>query len=285
MLDVLESALEVPEVVSSREPFYSHVSLAENYVFCSDDRTLGLHIKMFGGVLNPVYNLLVMKEVNQPHSVNQTLEAETNYLVPVIVTIGGVNKPGVHSDTTAEAGHHMKTERVEGKVGCGYAELRQAISGLIVDRGDEILKEAKLKLPGLFAGPHSDAQAYDIIEAHQRLADRSSFFTSGRGVILQAIKSGANSMVVDGTHADNAGGIINYVYNTGLEGGEAAAAGKPAYNHDAWASREVFDKVHHLYPYDRTQQDMAVVIDAIGTMKALGVEEIGIRQHGSLAVL
>jgi hypothetical protein len=49
----------------------------------------------------------------------------------------------------------------------------------------------------------------------------------------------------------------------------------PAYNHDLWASNELIEMIPGAP--DRNQVAIASIIDIIGTMKALGVERIGVR--------
>jgi hypothetical protein len=84
-------------------------------------------------------------------------------------------------------------------------------------------------------------------------------------------------MLVTGTHVAQ-DGIINDKPNSSLQSGDALHANLPAYEHDSWATAEIYERLRHLYPYDKQELAIADLIDTIGTMRALKVERIAVRR-------
>jgi hypothetical protein len=292
----VEAIPDMSNIVASRERFYIPVSLETHDIFCGDERqradisdTSGgshvtiispeEHINWFGGGLNVAYNMTVMQETLQPDSVIDSFESRTASFVPLLMSVGV--RVGVHSDVQSEQGTRVRTD-VEGAVGCGYAEKRQQISQFIQECGKEIVADAIELRPELFCKPNDDEIAQAIVAAHGRLAERKDFFTNGRRVVLAAAAKGAKVMLVEGEHSATEG-IINRVPHTSLHGDEAAKADLATYNHDSWAVEESNARMQHLYPHDRHQQQIAELIDTIGTMRLLGVEKIAVRRPASSA--
>jgi hypothetical protein len=266
------------EVLRERERFYVSATL-EDYLFCGDDRTKEALLSLFGGVLNISYNQQVLQEAVHPGSVNKPFDQTAREQTILIINKGGLPNAGVHSDTGAEGehAHDIDVSKADGKVGCGYAELRGSISSLIVERADEIMELARTLRPELFATDQDEAQTRRLIAAHGRIAGRSSILPPGRQIVLSAKEAGAHSMVVDGPHTSKTG-IINLRKNTKMDKTAAANAGLPTYTHDEWVALEVFDNLHDFFPYDKRMFDQGETIDTIGTMLALGVEEIAVRR-------
>ena len=272
-----------PETLKQREQFFEDgVSILTHEIYCGDERgaenpadLYKVYIHDFGGVANLSYNMMVLQESSQPQSVESTFEETTASLVLLLLQAG--IKAGVHSDNHQEHGANIDVEKTEGKVGCGYIELRQAISALIFERGDEILAKLSVDYPERYHDETNSALARKLIAAHGRLTQRNQVFTTGRQVALAAISKGAPSMVVGGDHIAKVG-IINLRHGTTFMSGKALDAGLAAYNHDRWAAEEAFDKIHDLYPFDKSEFSISEDVDAVGTMLALGVEEICFRQ-------
>ncbi len=273
-----DQMLDTQELLQERERFFKFADINTLPVFCGDERTpvkQGMYIHVFGGVGFQAYNLGVMQEVVKPSSVNQPFE---DLVVAQISPLQTSNVlAGVHSDESAEHGDKLNAHQLLGDFGCGYLAKRGPIGLLIVEKADLIIAETKILRPELFRGKVDDRHAAAVIEAQQRLATRPGFLTDGRTIGLKAIHHGAPSMVVSGSHSAQEG-IINLVSDTSFDNTEANVNGRPTYDHDQWAAMAMFDKVRNLYPYDKRHYDIACTIDAIGTMKALGVETIAARR-------
>lgn len=264
------------EVVQSREIFFDKVSLSNTLLACGDDRTKNLLIKLMGGILNPIYQNIVMQELTDPGSVTDSFEEEAAKQTPLILK-SGAPLGAVHSDTAAEGSDAINLDQPEGKVGCGYAELRQAISAGIFKNEEQVIAWAQILRPELFESDEDLLTAKQITATHGRLAERQSLFTSGREVVLTAADQGAQTVVVDGQHTAQEA-TVNLVADTTLDGSLAAEAGLEVYDHDSWALEEIQDKLRSEYPYDKKQQQIAEIIDVVGTLMALGVERIGVRR-------
>lgn len=260
------------EVLASREPYFAEVDLQTSDIFCGDERipvdVNEPYIHLFGGELFVSHNRLVSATTK---GMDIATFADTVQHDVAALKAAGIQNLGVHSDTHAEASSAFQFDRAEGKVGCGYAELRPAISQGIVERQDEILADAQRLFPELFVDTSDFVAAQQIIAAHKQLASQPDVIGAGRNVVRAAIAAGAKMMLVDGDHVSRVG-IINTQPDTSFKSGEALAAGLAAYNHDLWASQGL---VERLAPgQDLVEFERASVIDIIGTMKALGVEEI-----------
>ena len=262
------------EVLRTREPYFVEADLRKLPVFCGDEREGdGLYIHEFGGIGNTAYNLMVLSEHAQPGSVEEPIDATVVSLVPILRE-RGINA-GVHSDEHAENSATLQTDKEIGKIGCGYLELRQPISKLIIERGREIVSILKEKDPVLYGNQHNRERAFDFCRAHGRMLERP-IFAPGRKIALAAVKAGAPHNVVRGDHVGKVG-ILNKRSGT-LDSTRALRDGLPTYNHDSWAAVDTFDAIKDLYPYDRTDFEIANDVDAVGTMLALGVEDIEVRR-------
>ncbi|HVW23540.1 MAG TPA: hypothetical protein VHB51_03625 [Candidatus Saccharimonadales bacterium] len=272
-IDSDEQRLGNEAALAEREQFFEAATLAESRVFCGDDRGREHFVHMFGGLLNIVYNHLVMLETIEPESVKESFAQATASMVPVIMTKGGAPKAGVHSDEAAEHGMELRVDVEDGPLGCKYADARAAISSLIATDADKVIGMSSRKRPELFSNPEDVAFAKRLAEAHGRLAEREGFITTGREVALSAVKAGAESSVVPGSHSTDSIGIINLVAGTAPDTGAGMDAGLPFYDEDSWATKQINENLSDLYPFDSRQQEIAETIDTIGTMIALGVDE------------
>ncbi|CAN5365834.1 hypothetical protein BH09PAT4_BH09PAT4_05270 [soil metagenome] len=263
------------EIVTSREQFYVNVDLYKDPKSCGDDRESDLNkfIHMFGGVLFIAYTRGVLQEVSNPGSTDSVPNLTTQTLSELQGR--GVESLSVHSDSAAEDGSTIDLTERNGSVGCGYAAKRAAISQLIYENGEQITNEASQLLPELFIDESAWSFARATTEAHGRLAQRASdAIGDGRALVLTALEKGAQGVLVHGEHTATEG-IINTRRNTSLLTNDAVRAGLPVYQHDLWASSELLAMLQDAP--DRQQAALASVIDIIGTMKALGVQEIGVR--------
>ena len=267
------------ELLDSREPFFTKVSLYINTVFCGDERPsseiLEDYIHWFGGALNPAYNLDIMQEAQNPGSVKHSFEQRAAEVTSDLMEAG--IKVGVHSDTQADPTGKLDTSKEDGSVGCGYAGLRREISTLIVDRAEEILTDAQKMRPELFQSEADTEAAFSVIRAHSALANRPDYLTSGRRVVLAAEKSGAVTMLVVGEHVAE-DGIFNLDPNSSLRSGEAFLKGQATYDHDSGSLYQAYDRLSEKYPHDKRLMQIADLIDALGTMRALGVKRIAVRR-------
>lgn len=265
------------ETIGSREAYYVHAALDQDPLFCGDDRGLeALYVQLFGGVINIAYNQAVVEEANQAGSVTNSLLGRTEELTELMVAHD--MHPGVHSDTKSEKGDELRDDE-KGKAGCAYAELRPAISANIAELGDELVDEAVRLMPELFRTEEDRAFAKTVIAAHGRLAEREGFQSTGRKLILGAKEKGALTAVLTGEHIAS-DGIINTVSNSTLDSKTAGNEHLPAYNHDMWAAEDALERLGADNPYtsDPNQRKIANLIDAIGTMHALGVEAVAVRR-------
>lgn len=289
----VETIYPMNEILASREPFYVPVSLDTHDAFCFDEREVaeaeghdGGHdynmtvvtpeeyIHWAGGILNIPYNIAVVQETVAPGSVTDSFEGLTGLWVPRL-TLAGV-RGGVHSDVNAEQGRLVKTA-LSKAVGCGYAGKRLPISALIADSGDEMVAEATRLRPELIRGPQEEQLAHDIVGAHGRLINRDGFFTDGRRVVMTAAAKGAKVMLVKGEQVGEKG-VINLAPDTSINSHLAAKAGLPVYNQDSWAAHEANNRVRHLHGQSALHQQIAELIDTIGTMRVLGVRDIVVRR-------
>ena len=83
-------------------------------------------------------------------------------------------------------------------------------------------------------------------------------------------------MLVDGSHTGKDGIINRNTFST-LDTGAALHQGLPTYNHDAGFAEQVLEKLQPKFKHDARFAQIAGFIDAIGTMRALGVENIAAR--------
>jgi hypothetical protein len=265
------------ELLASREPYFAEVDIETSDIFCGDEREpLGVkepYIHMFGGALNVPFNSLIVTAATDLNTPLPTLAAAATADI-FALKAANIQGLGVHSDTHAEEGEDFQRDRQDGKVGCGYSELRQHISHTIVKNRNEILDDAERLFPELFADLEGYAMAQRIISSHEALAGRADTLGTGRSVVQAAIKAGAKVMLVDGNHVATQG-IINTQPGTSFKSGEALRDGLPTYDHDHWAGQELFKRTGSKL--DPRMFQRASIIDAIGTMKALGVTEIARR--------
>jgi hypothetical protein len=256
-------------------------------LFCFDERPVSdaaegqldivvpeIYLHAAGGALNIAYGTLVMEEVAKPGSVKDTFADRAATTTPLIIAAGG--RPGVHSDTTAEQGTTVATS-ANGAVGCGYAALRAGISHGIGEHGTGLVMVAAELRPELFEDPTAYNFAHAVVGAHSRLAAREGFAPSGRPVVMNAAYNGAKMMLVDGDHKAKKG-IINLVPNTTFDSDTAFCFGAEAYNQDSWAVADINDRLRDHYPFDGRQQQIGELIDTLGTMLALGVDEVATRR-------
>lgn len=272
-----EALVDNHETIGSRETYYVSASLDKDPLFCGDDRGLeGLYAQLFGGVINIAYNQAIVEEANEPGGVTDSLQRRTEELTGLMVKHGMY--PGVHSDTKSEQGSKLRDDH-EGKAGCAYAELRPVISGSIAELGDDLLEEAVRLMPELFRTEADHVFGQSVIAAHGRLAEREGFQSTGRKLVLGAAEKGALVAILGGEHVAS-DGIINTVPNSTLDSKTAGDDGLPAYNHDMWAAEDALDRLGSDNPYtsDPNQRKIANLIDALGTMNALGVEAIAVRR-------
>lgn len=263
------------EVIKPREAFFVEADIHTHPVFCGDEREAeGIYIHEFGGVANTTYTLMILQEAAEEGSVEQPFDAAVASTVPLLKEKD--IDAGVHSDDHAEHGDTLQADKEDGKIGCGYLELRQAISELIGQSIDKIVDILQKQDPTLFGTEHNRERARAFCRAHTRLASRD-IFPGGRAVALAALKAGAPHNMVRGSHLGKEG-ILNKKPGSTLDSTAALRDGKPTYSHDTWAAKGTFDEIHDVYPYDKTDFEIANDIDAVGTMLALGVEEIEVRR-------
>lgn len=264
-------------LLRSREIFFEPANLETHALFCGDERPSdeASYIQAFGGALNTVYNFRIMNEALEPGSTNTSFKQDTAAIVPLIKEIAHAI-PGVHSQEEAEGGTELKRDAAE-DVDCGYAKKRQAISELIATQSNAILSDTINLFPELFTNEEDRRFGEQVVNAHAHMADMQPYFTDGRQVIVTAVDSGAAFMVVRGSHSGK-DGIINVTPNSTFDTNGAYKADLPTYCHNAWATKEVADRLHGMVPYDARQRAIAEMIDTVGTMRALGVETIAVRR-------
>lgn len=263
------------ELLQTREQYFAEADLRQLPILCGDERPSdsGLYIHKFGGVANTAYTLLVLSEASTKGAATTPLDEAVTSLIPILQERD--IDAGVHSDDHAEKGLVLQTDKEIGKIGCGYLELRQPISQLIIERGREIVALLKEIDPVLYGSQHNRERAFRFCQAHGRMIERP-IYPSGRQIALSAVRAGAPHNIVTGNHVGKAG-IINKRSGT-LDSTQAIVDGLPTYSHDSWAAVDTFDTIKDLYAFDRTDYEIANDVDAVGTMLALGVEDIAIRR-------
>lgn len=284
------------EILARREPYYiDGLSLDTHDIFCFDERVVADadgtaddsgatealvvvtpedYIRAAGGGLNIVYNHAVVSEANDPFSVKGSFADHAGIIIPALIRARA--RPGVHSDVGAEDGNALRPTP-KGRVGCGYAELRPVISDFIASNGKRLVEDSAGLRPELFRGPNDYSFAHAVVAAHERLVERPGFITDGRSVVLTAVGQGSRVMLVEGEHTGK-DGVFNLVAGTSLDSDAANRAGLAAYNQDSWAIEEAGDRIRDEFPHDKQHLQIAELIDALGTMRALGVEDVVVRR-------
>jgi len=267
------------EVIAPREELFTAVTL-ESPIFCADKRSAvgeaEEFIHLLGGAANTPFNIAVVKEVHEPNSLTSTLGEEVITGIKEMKSVG--LNPGIHSDTISENGKSFQLDRADGVIGCKYLQFRAAISKHLVEERESTIVKVQALFPDLFTSKEDTATAYAVIDAHERLLSKDSFFTTGRDVATQAAEEGAVTMLVDGSDDTPVNeGIINERENTSFKTTSASKADLGAYNHDSWANRAIFAKMRDKYPYEERQFAIAEAIDAAATMAVLGVEHLEVR--------
>jgi hypothetical protein len=279
-------------LVESRERFFVPVSLNINRVFCADDRepdTDEDYIHLLGGALNPIYGLITLKEMTEPGSTNEPFEHLVVRYMPVVREVGGMKHPGVHSDVKSESKTesedqehmHVDLDCLDGPVGCGLAEKCQDISQLLFEQGDDIIAEMVEDTPALFESERGFLYAQAIKATHGRLAANPTLFTSGRRVVLAAARSGADTMLVRGSHAADVG-IISLDRNTSARTGQALKEGLPFYLEDSGIVHQIYENMSDIFPYDMLLVKIQEQMHTRATMRFLGVKTIGIREASTV---
>jgi hypothetical protein len=283
------------EILTSREPYYiDGLSLDTHDIFCFDERgvadadtvtgdieavTPQEYIHAAGGGLGIVYNHAVVQEADDPFSVKGSFADHAGIIIPALIR--AKVRPGVHSDVTAEGGNVVRPT-AKGDVGCGYAGLRPVISRYIAENGIALIRDAASLRPELFEGPEDHNFAHAAVAANERLLERPGFITDGRSVVMAAAGKGSKIMLVEGRHTGRKG-IINLVPGTSFDSDAANRDGLEAYNQDSWAIEDAASRIRHEYPHDKRHMQIAELIDALGTMRALDVEDVAVRRPEDLS--
>lgn len=263
------------ELLRTRERYFVEADLKKHKVLCGDERPADdIYIHLFGGVANTAYTLMALQEAQSEGSVSTPLDKA------VVDTFNELDQAGidagVHSDDHSEHGEAIRTDVKDGDIGCGYLKLRQAISQGIADKEDEIVKILEEQDPELYGMEQNREKARGFARAHGRLATRD-IFAPGRQIALAAIEAGAPSNVVRGDHVGKHG-ILDKRRGYTFDSAAAFDDGKPTYDHDSWAAKDTYVEIKDNYPFDETDYEIANDVDAVGTMLALGVEEIAVRR-------
>lgn len=264
------------DLIADYEQFYGNVDLKTAEIYCGDDRSRDTDINLFGGAGNVPYTLMVLQEEAQTGSVEQKVDEAVASLVPVLKEKG--IRVGVHSDEGHEPTSATEIDPVSNEgLGCKWLEARQAVSEVAASNVDKIITILEREDPGTYANDHTRARVQAICAAHGRLAERN-IHVPGRKIAAKAMEKGAPSIVLGGDHYKESDGFLNKRMGTTFHSEQAAAAGKPAYDHDSWAAKASFDEIHDLYPYDKKDFEIANDIDAVATLLALGVQNIAVRR-------
>lgn len=264
------------QLIQKLSPYIATISLDRHAVFCGDDRSsdLDLYIHWFGGIINPIFNDAVLSENDQPGSVNDTLKQLVRIKVPEYRDVAKV-KGGIHSDEQTEGSKDIRTDILEGPIGCGYLFKRSAISGLLYTQREPIVTDLQRLLPEYFENDQDIEYAYDITKAHNRLAQRIGFMSPGREIGLEAIRQGALTMNVREGHASKQG-VLNTDASVSLQTSKALAAGLATYWHDLGSVEQAQARISHNFTHK--QHLIANALDAVATMRALGVEYIEVNR-------
>lgn len=285
--DQLQNMQPTPESLFVRERFYEPVALISdnsdgvNLTGCGDERPVEgsneVLINIFGGpAANVAWNILVMQEALNKGATIQPFADITGNVTSKLIAKGV--RVTVHSDQHTE---HSSDFDVNANnpddIGCGYLKLRQTISRVIGDRSNEIISILSREKPQLYDDETNQATLKKMIASNVALAERPQIFTSGRDVAKKAVAEGSETIVVVGEHEAKVG-FLNTRENTSFDTKAAMTEGLPAYNHNSWAATVCYEAIkddEHKFP--DIWFEIANDVDAIGTMLALGVEEIAVR--------
>ncbi|HET8709233.1 MAG TPA: hypothetical protein VFL85_03035, partial [Candidatus Saccharimonadales bacterium] len=234
-----------------------------------------MYIHVFGGVANTAYNAEILSRATEEGVRHSTFEHAIAAAAKGCKNAGVA--AGVHSDTHSETAHEIDLASSE-PIGCGYIKLRRDISREIADNAVAIIAAAESSRPELFTDPDDTSFAHAVVQAHVSLAANDEYFGESRAVAGAAIAEGAPTMLVDGDHVATQG-IINLASDTTIDSGTAFEAGKSIYVHDAWASEQLAKNYGNARNFSAKSWQIADLIDAIGTMRALGVTTIAVREQ------
>jgi hypothetical protein len=267
------------EILGAHERFFvSGVSINTHRIFCGDERKpllAGVFIHVFGGAANTAFNTQILAQATKKGSRLATFMQAASETAKALVSHGIA--AGVHSDTHSETSNEINPESTA-PIGCGYIKLRRAISQTIAANPDAIVRLAESLCPEFFTDPADTTFAHSIVKSHMQLAASDAFFThSSREVATAALREGAPGMLVNGDHTATLG-IINLQRGTTIDSGTAFNDNKSIYVHDAWASRAMAEHYDAAQAFTDKEWHIADLIDAIGTMQALGVTEIAVRR-------
>lgn len=274
-----ESNHNEQEILASHEQFFvKNVGIKTHKIFCGDERKPlfeGVFIHVFGGLANTAFNA---EALSRATGKGRRLASFKNAVSSCAKAFKSRDVPaGLHSDTHSETGPAINLASTD-EIGCGYIKLRRTISQKIAENPDKIVAEAQRLRPELFTDPSDTSFGHAIVDSHAQLTADDEFFAEGsREVAGAAVEEGAPTMLVDGDHTAKLG-IINLRKDTTIDSGAAFEQAKSIYVHDSWASHEMAENYENAHDFTSKEWQIADLIDAIGTMWALGVEEIVVRR-------
>lgn len=264
----------------TRERCFMKVDLATDQIFCADDRASDIdrYIHILGGDLNIAFLYATLLHTLYPDQELPDFLSQVRSTSKLLVE-GMHLRAGVHSAEENEKTLTSSSD-LEHPIGCGYAQNRPYISQVIGNPESEVLAIGQSLRPELF-----DDQIYrdfgqKIISTHQSLISKENGFFKGyfgRKVYQEAVQEGCLTMNVRGEHTADTG-IINLKNNTSISTNLALSQGLPAYDHDAWAVYEITHRLQSYFEIDQKFIQIADLIDCIGTMQVLGVQNIEVRR-------
>ena len=267
MNDTLEAQSQLEAL-----PFVS-VDLMKSLIVCGDDRELVYSnecIHVFGGALYTPYLLSIILASLDQESTPPNFMDNVNSLIPLMLSRHF--NLSVHSDDKNEHGGHAINTNDPNltDVGCGFAQKRSLISSFIAQNGERILSIAESLRPELFGSEQELNDATNIIMAHDKMA--RALNVSGRELVKRSLELGTSGVVVLGSHKSKRG-VYNLAKNSSLDTNLANENNIPAYTQDGWAVIDIMKGLNDIIPLDIRKVEIADLIDSIGIMLALGVDE------------
>jgi hypothetical protein len=278
----------IQQELEHRENFFVPVYLGSTPINCGDHQsndTNELLIRVFGGTLNFAYLLSVLGTIyhpsqNQPPFIEQ-VHSTTNLLNQIRALHCGVHGDSQSENQSSSDPNIAPTDPVV----CNYAQNRTAISRYIFQNGNSILDEAQ-RMDSNLARNSSDYKfAQGVIVANYILSEtkKENFFGkySGKMAIQVALREGAPILSSDRPKYYQLG-IINEVPNTTFDTNAANQANQGAYTHDSWAVHDIMEELQAYAPTNSRHVQIANLIDTIGTMQFIGVENVALRSQDAI---
>lgn len=263
------------EILATVEPHYVNLPSGRIELNCGDgrgpvDESEPLYAKEFGGRPALAWNYMVLSELLEPGSIQESLpEVDASLAEEGAYDRAEING-GVHSDEAAEGEGATKIDltRLIGKIGCGRWQLAEEISDAAKELIEEIIVYLKQYAPSAIDGLDEEARKLANINsdlAHREAANGQKILPSGREVVVSAINNGAHGVVLAGNHVEKPEVAYNLVESTTNDN----KATQEHFGADGWINLQFFTKNKETMPFDSRLVVLQDAIMALATKQVL----------------